>query len=69
LVGRIGFWNPEGWPGFELGWMLRRSFWGRGYATGASVINCWWAHVNLLDCTMLPPNFGVTNSGWFQTGK
>jgi RimJ/RimL family protein N-acetyltransferase len=33
LVGRVGFWNPEGWPGFELGWMLRRSFWGRGYAT------------------------------------
>ena len=33
LVGRIGFWNPEGWPGFELGWMLRRSFWGLGYAT------------------------------------
>src|SRR5436309_6938034 len=33
LVGRIGFWNPEGWPGFELGWTLRRSFWGRGYAT------------------------------------
>jgi RimJ/RimL family protein N-acetyltransferase len=33
LVGRIGFWNPEGWPGFELGWMLRRSFWGRGFAT------------------------------------
>jgi RimJ/RimL family protein N-acetyltransferase len=33
LAGRIGFWNPEGWPGFELGWMLRRSFWGRGYAT------------------------------------
>jgi RimJ/RimL family protein N-acetyltransferase len=33
LVGRIGFWNPEGWPGFELGWILRRSCWGRGYAT------------------------------------
>jgi RimJ/RimL family protein N-acetyltransferase len=33
LVGRIGFWNPEGWPGFEIGWMLRRQFWGRGYAT------------------------------------
>src|SRR6516225_10084473 len=33
LVGRIGFWNPEGWPGFEIGWMLRRSCWGRGYAT------------------------------------
>ena len=36
LVGRVGFWNPEGWPGFELGWMLRRSFWGRGYATEAA---------------------------------
>jgi len=36
MVGRIGFWNPEGWPGFELGWMLRRSFWGRGYATEAA---------------------------------
>jgi RimJ/RimL family protein N-acetyltransferase len=33
LVGRIGFWNPEGWPGFELGWLLRRSCWGRGFAT------------------------------------
>lgn len=33
LVGRIGFWNPERWPGFEIGWMLRRAFWGRGYAT------------------------------------
>jgi RimJ/RimL family protein N-acetyltransferase len=33
LVGRIGFWNPEGWPGFELGWTLRRAFWGKGYAT------------------------------------
>jgi RimJ/RimL family protein N-acetyltransferase len=33
LVGRIGCWNPEGWPGFEVGWMLRRALWGRGYAT------------------------------------
>jgi RimJ/RimL family protein N-acetyltransferase len=36
LVGRIGCWNPEGWPGFEVGWMLRRAFWGRGYATEAA---------------------------------
>jgi RimJ/RimL family protein N-acetyltransferase len=33
FVGRVGFWNPEGWPGFEVGWTLRRSYWGRGYAT------------------------------------
>jgi RimJ/RimL family protein N-acetyltransferase len=33
LVGRIGFLNPEGWPGFELGWVLGRGYWGKGYAT------------------------------------
>lgn len=36
LVGRVGFWRPEGWPDFEIGWMLRRSYWGRGYATEAA---------------------------------
>jgi len=33
LVGRIGFMNPAGWPGFELGWTLGRDSWGKGYAT------------------------------------
>jgi len=33
LLGRIGFFNPEGWPGFELGWVLRKDSWGKGYAT------------------------------------
>lgn len=32
LVGRIGFLNPAGWPGFEIGWTLGRQFWGKGYA-------------------------------------
>ena len=36
LVGRVGFINPEGWPGFELGWTLARSAWGNGYATEAA---------------------------------
>ena len=35
FVGRIGPWQPEGWPGFEVGWALRRKYWGRGYATEA----------------------------------
>jgi RimJ/RimL family protein N-acetyltransferase len=35
LVGRVGCWEPEGWPGFELGYVLARPFWGRGYATEA----------------------------------
>jgi RimJ/RimL family protein N-acetyltransferase len=33
LIGRIGFFNPEGWPGFEIGWMLGKEHWGKGYAT------------------------------------
>jgi RimJ/RimL family protein N-acetyltransferase len=33
LIGRIGLWRPEGWPGLEVGWMLRRASWGHGYAT------------------------------------
>jgi RimJ/RimL family protein N-acetyltransferase len=33
FIGRLGFMNPEGWPGFEIGWTLGRQFWGRGYAT------------------------------------
>ena len=36
LVGRVGCWRPEGWPGLEVGWTLRRSSWGRGYATEAA---------------------------------
>ncbi|MFL6331920.1 MAG: GNAT family N-acetyltransferase [Pyrinomonadaceae bacterium] len=36
MVGRIGCWNPEGWPGLEVGWTLRRRSWGRGYATEAA---------------------------------
>jgi len=33
LIGRIGFAYPDGWPGIELGWILGRKYWGRGYAT------------------------------------
>jgi len=33
VVGRIGFMDPFGWPGFELGWTLARDCWGKGYAT------------------------------------
>lgn len=36
VVGRVGPWFPEGWPGFEIGWTLRSQFWGRGYATEAA---------------------------------
>jgi RimJ/RimL family protein N-acetyltransferase len=32
FIGRIGCHDPEGWPGFELGYALAREAWGRGYA-------------------------------------
>jgi RimJ/RimL family protein N-acetyltransferase len=36
LVGRVGFLDPPGWPGCELGWLLARGAWGKGYATEAA---------------------------------
>jgi len=33
VIGRGGLWQPEGWPGLEVGWMLARAAWGNGYAT------------------------------------
>ncbi len=38
LLGRAGCWQPEGWPGLEVGWTLRREFWGKGYATEAALM-------------------------------
>lgn len=36
LLGRVGFLQPEGWPGFEIGWTLAKSAWGQGFATEAA---------------------------------
>src|SRR4029450_3196879 len=33
FVGRIGLFNPDGWPGLECTWTLARGAWGKGYAT------------------------------------
>jgi RimJ/RimL family protein N-acetyltransferase len=33
LLGRIGLYRPEGWPGLEVGWLLDRACWGQGLAT------------------------------------
>jgi len=32
FIGRIGCHEPDGWPGFELGYVLAREAWGRGLA-------------------------------------
>ncbi len=36
LLGRVGFLDRPGWPGFELGWLLGREHWGRGFAREAA---------------------------------
>jgi RimJ/RimL family protein N-acetyltransferase len=36
FAGVVGFFEPEGWPGFELCGRLARRFWGNGYATEAA---------------------------------
>lgn len=36
-VGRAGPWQPEGWPGTEVGWGVLREFAGRGYAREAAI--------------------------------
>jgi RimJ/RimL family protein N-acetyltransferase len=35
-LGRIGPWQPEGWPGTEVGWGLHPDAWGQGYAYEAA---------------------------------
>jgi RimJ/RimL family protein N-acetyltransferase len=33
FIGRIGCFEPEGWPAFEIAYTLARHAWGKGYAT------------------------------------
>lgn len=47
LIGRVGCWQPEGWPDFELGWLLGRAYWGRGYAIEAARASLHYAFATL----------------------
>jgi RimJ/RimL family protein N-acetyltransferase len=42
-IGRTGPWQPEGWPGTEVGWGVLPSVQGRGYAHEAAVAAIDWA--------------------------
>ena len=46
-MGRIGPWQPEDWPGTEVGWSLKRAAWGKGYAVEAAVATIDWAFDHL----------------------
>jgi RimJ/RimL family protein N-acetyltransferase len=47
MLGRAGLWQPEGWPGLEVGWTLARAAWGSGYATEAALAAREWARREL----------------------
>ncbi len=59
-LGFCGPWKPEGWPGTEVGWTLRKEFTGRGYAFEAATASIDWSfdHLGWTDVihTIQPPN-------------
>jgi len=42
-IGRIGPWQPEDWPGTEIGYSLARHAWGKGYAYEGALAATRWA--------------------------
>lgn len=77
LVGRIGFINPVGWPGLELGYMLGKPFWGRGYATEGGRAALTWGFgergfdrvISLIDPANTPSIAVATRLGETRAGE
>jgi RimJ/RimL family protein N-acetyltransferase len=46
-VGQAGPWQPDGWPGTEVGYGFHHEAWGNGYATEACAAAIDWAFDNL----------------------
>jgi RimJ/RimL family protein N-acetyltransferase len=42
FIGRAGIINPVDWPGAEVGYLLGKDWWGRGYATEAATAAMDW---------------------------
>jgi RimJ/RimL family protein N-acetyltransferase len=42
-IGRLGPWQPEGWPGTEVGWGIAAAHQGKGYATEGAAASIDWA--------------------------
>jgi RimJ/RimL family protein N-acetyltransferase len=47
LVGRAGLLEPDAWPGVEVGWLVAREHWGRGFAPEAGRASMEWAREEL----------------------
>lgn len=46
-LGQAGPWQPDGWPGTEVGYAFHPDAWGKGYATEACAAAIDWAFDNL----------------------
>lgn len=46
-IGRVGPWNPEGWPAPEIGWTISPRHLRRGYATEAARASVEYAYETL----------------------
>jgi RimJ/RimL family protein N-acetyltransferase len=46
-LGRVGPTMPEGWPGSEVGWSIRRDYCNQGYATEAARASMDWVFEQL----------------------
>ena len=42
VIGCVGFYHPQKWPGVDLGWVIHRSRWGYGFATEAATAARGW---------------------------
>ena len=60
LIGHLGFLNPEGGHGFELGWAFARHAWGKGYALEGTRAAAQFAFTTLeqdhIACVIHPEN-------------
>lgn len=52
-AGSVGLWQPEGWPGLELGWIVYDGFEGRGFACEAAMASRRYAHATLADMPLI----------------
>lgn len=52
-VGRVGPWQPGGWPGLECGWSIVPSRWGKGYAPEAAIASVRWTFDRFPDLTRI----------------
>lgn len=43
VIGCVGLIQPDNWTGIDLGWIIRRSRWGNGFATEAAAAAIDWA--------------------------